>query len=101
MKLQLQLGETHHDLEIPQLQRLMRFTIDGRAVEADALEVEPGIYSVRIDGKSFEVRVEPFAGALRAWSSGREYSVSVRDPRKWERNRRSAASSQGDRKSVV
>ncbi len=74
MKLQLQLGETHHDLEIPQLQRLMRFTIDGRAVEADALEVEPGIYSIRIDGKSFEVRVEPFAGALRAWSSGREYS---------------------------
>jgi biotin carboxyl carrier protein len=100
MKLQLQLGETHHDLEIPQLQRLMRFTIDGRAVEADALEVEPGIYSVRIDGKSFEVRVEPFAGALRAWSSGREYSVSVRDPRKWERNRRSAASSQG-RQNVV
>ena len=95
MKLELRLGEKNHQLEFALRERVLRLTIDGRAVEADALEVEPGIYAIRTDGKSFEIRVEPFAGALRVCSRGREYAVSIRDPRQWQKNRGAAASSEG------
>jgi len=100
MKLDLQLGGKIHQVEIHKLERVLRATIDGRALEADAVEVSPGIYSIRISGKSFECRVERWADALRISAGGREYTVAVRDPRKWERNRGAAASTEG-RQSVV
>jgi biotin carboxyl carrier protein len=100
MKLDLQLDGKVHQLEIQKLERILRVTIGGRAVEADAVEVSPSVYSIRIGGQSFEVRVEPWANALRISTGGREYVVAVRDPRKWERNQGAATSAEG-RQSVI
>ncbi|MGC2330539.1 MAG: biotin/lipoyl-containing protein [Candidatus Acidiferrales bacterium] len=70
-------------------------TIDGRAVEADAIEVAPGIYSILIGSSSFEVRVEPDAASLQITVAGREYAARIRDRRQWRRNRGAAIEAEG------
>ncbi len=62
-----------------------RFEGDGREGTASILEVEPGIYSVLLDGRSFEVRMEPGQGAQIAAVQGRRLTVEVEDPRRPKR----------------
>ncbi|HEX4003043.1 MAG TPA: biotin/lipoyl-containing protein [Candidatus Acidoferrales bacterium] len=76
-------------------------SIDGRSVEADAIEVATGIYSILIGGASFEVRLEPDAAGLRVAISGREYAVRIHDPRQWRRNRGAAAEAEGSQRVVA
>jgi biotin carboxyl carrier protein len=77
-------------------------TIDGRAVEADAIEVARGIYSILIEGASFEVRVEPdTTGSLRITVAGREYAARIRDPRQWRRNRGAVIEAEGRQRVIA
>ena len=62
-------------------------TIDGRRVETDVLKISPGMYSILLDGRSLEVRVETLADGLLLHTGGREYSVDIVDPRSWRRSR--------------
>jgi biotin carboxyl carrier protein len=59
--------------------------IDGRPVEADAVQVSPGVYSILLRGRSLEVRVEKAAVGLVVHAAGREYRVVIADPRSWRR----------------
>ena len=54
---------------------------------ADAVEVEPGIWSIVLDGCSYEVKLEPAADGYYANVDGRRYQVQVRDPRRLPRAR--------------
>jgi len=73
-----------------------RRTIDGRAIDADAVEVSPGIYSILIAGQSFEARVAPQRDSeLLVSVANQEHRVTVRDPRKWTRNRGLGAEAEG------
>jgi biotin carboxyl carrier protein len=67
----------------------VQFTLDDEVVEADWAEVAPGIYSIIIDGRSYEVlvrsqpgqtvaREEPYTVTVR----GRNHLVQVLDPRR-------------------
>ena len=62
-------------------------TIDGRRVEADAVKISPGVYSILLDGRSLEVRAETLVDSLRLHTAGREYRVEIVDPRSWSRGR--------------
>jgi len=70
--------------------------IDGRPVEIDAKqlengrEVEPGVYSLLLDGKSFEVRVVQGRQGASVEARGQRFKVEVRDPRNASRRSRSA-----------
>lgn len=62
----------------------LRVTVDGDAVEltSEALSVElvePCVYSVLIDGHSYDVRLS--ADARQAWIRGRMIELLVEDPR--------------------
>jgi biotin carboxyl carrier protein len=61
--------------------------IDGRRVEADAVRISPGVYSILLDGRSLEIRVETLAGGLLLRTASREYRVDIVDPRSWRRGR--------------
>jgi biotin carboxyl carrier protein len=99
MKLAIELEGKPHTVELARVGEILRCHVDGRALEADAVEVVPGIYSILIEGKSLEVRVEsrPEAGVagLRAIVGGQEFSVDIRDPRQWRRHRGAAAEAEG------
>src|SRR6202035_842582 len=62
-------------------------TIDGRRVEADAAKISPGVYSILLDGRSLEVRVETLTDGLLLHAAGHEYRVEIVDPRSWRRSR--------------
>lgn len=61
----------------------LRVALEGRTVEADAVEIAPGIYSILLDGRSLEVRVESARGTIRVHAGGAVFSAQVRDPRAW------------------
>ncbi len=90
------------------------FVIESSPIQGDIREIEPGLYSVLIAGRSYEVRIDP-ASALSAGTEpaarpgtdgpapdyyahvrGRRYAVQVRDPRRLplQRGRPAAAGRQ-------
>lgn len=69
--------------------------IDGRRVEADAVEIAPGVYSILIHGRPIEVRVEPAHDGLAIHAAGREFRAEIADPRAWRRGQGGAAALEG------
>ena len=64
---------------------LSKFTVDGRAVEADAVRISPCAYSILVAGQSFELTVEESPEGLLVRTNGREFRVDIVDPRAWRR----------------
>lgn len=98
VKREIELGGKTHTVEWTAAAGRTQWTIDGRAVDADAVEVGNGVYSILIGGESLEARVEKTpgpSGRLRAFVSGREYALVVRDPRRWRKLRGAAAEAEG------
>jgi biotin carboxyl carrier protein len=102
MKLQIQIGGTARDLEVIRegASRRVRWRLDGKPLEADAVEVARGVYSILIAGHSLEVRVEESGLGLRVHAGGEEFRAEVIDPRQWRRQRGNAAEAEG-RQQVV
>lgn len=73
-----------------------QISIDGRAVDADAFEIAPGIFSILLNGKSYEVRVTPTpAGGLTLQTAHQEFTAEVIDPRAWRGRRHGALEAEG------
>lgn len=73
---------------------------EGAGWERNALlqQVEPCIYSVLLDGRSYEVRLEPGQASTIVAVQGRRFEVDVQDPRR--SSRRSAAALWHGRQSI-
>ena len=73
--------------------------VNGRSVEINprnleaVREVEPGIYSVLLEGRSFEIRTLAGPDILSVEAGGRRFNVEVRDPRNASRRTRAALGS--------
>jgi biotin carboxyl carrier protein len=48
-------------------------------------QVEPGVYSVLLDGLIFEARVEQVEGGVAVFIDGHRFEIEVRDPRRRSR----------------
>jgi biotin carboxyl carrier protein len=83
MKLQVQIGNQARDVELAPSSGGWTIHLDGCAV--DAVEISPGVYSILLDGRSYEVRVAPAVGGagLRIQAGQAEFSAQVFDPRAW------------------
>jgi len=68
--------------------------VNGRSIEIDSeqlasvTQVEPGVYSVLLDGASYEIRLSETSSGLSAEVGGRRFEVEVRDPRDTSRGTR-------------
>jgi biotin carboxyl carrier protein len=86
MKLSVRIGETEQRVEMLAPAPACRFQIDnGEERSADVEVPEPGVYSVLIDGRSYDARVEETAGPLVVVIDGYRFEVEVRDPRRLSR----------------
>lgn len=90
MNLKVQLGGRTLDLRLNRNRADWLFSArcaGAGAIEkaASVLEVEPGIYSVLLEGRSFEVRVERGAAGLVVHVGGRRFIAEVSDPRRLSR----------------
>jgi acetyl-CoA carboxylase, biotin carboxylase subunit len=75
-------GKTRRvELETGRKGRTVR--LDGRRVEADAVEVSPRTYSILLGGRSHEVRVAPSpdGGGLQVQTGNDEFVVEILKPR--------------------
>jgi biotin carboxyl carrier protein len=108
MKLDIRIGKgqsgtTHHDapntptksVEITREGNRIRARLDGRMIEGDAVEVATGTYSVLIEGRAYEVRVEPIMNGLRVYAGTVEHIVQIADPRAWKRSRSGGLEAEG------
>jgi biotin carboxyl carrier protein len=86
MKLEIDLNGATHVVEIVPNDGRLQCTIDGSSVEADARRIGPGLYSILIAGRSFEVSVANSGDSVSISVNGKESIASIRDPRKWRRN---------------
>jgi biotin carboxyl carrier protein len=73
--------------------------VDNRTIEIDSAQlasvtqVEPGVYSVLVDGASYEIRLIETSQGQGAEAAGRRFAVEVRDPRDASRSSRAAVGS--------
>ena len=73
-----------------------QISIDDRPIDADAVEIAPGIFSILLDGRSYEVRVTPTpAGALTLQTAHQEFTAEVVDPRAWRGRRHGTLEAEG------
>lgn len=65
-----------------------RFTFEGEAERLALVEAaEPGVYSILIEGRSYDAFVtESPAGTLVVSIDGHRFEIAVRDPRRWSRS---------------
>ena len=87
MKLALRIdGAPEELLELLSPAPHCRFRLgDSPEMCADVEVPEPGVYSVLIDGRSYEARVEETAAALVVVIDGRRFEIEARDPRRFSR----------------
>jgi biotin carboxyl carrier protein len=85
MKFDIQVNgaERSVDFDFPRKEAM----IDGRKIDADAVVISPGVYSVLIGGQSFEVTIEKSGKGWLLRTSGREFQLEIADPRSWRRGR--------------
>src|SRR6202162_6601132 len=90
MSYEIVIDGARHSVELkPQANEASRVTItvDGRLVEADAIRISRGAYSILLGGRSLEITAEEISGGLLLHANGREYQVEIFDPRSWRRKR--------------
>jgi biotin carboxyl carrier protein len=86
MKLSIRIGEVEEQLEILAPAPACRFRMgEGPERSAEVQMPEPGVYSVLLDGRSYDARVEETAGPLVVVIDGHHFEVEVRDPRRRSR----------------
>lgn len=85
MKLSIRRGGEERAIELQREGPECRFRLDGEAERrAEVQEPEPGVYSVLMDGRSFEARVENGTnGAVVVSIEGHRFEIEVRDPRRY------------------
>ena len=71
--------------------------VDGLAIDADAAEIAPNIFSILINGQSHEVRVtpQPGNGTLTLQTAHQEFIAQVIDRRAWQGRHHGAIEAEG------
>jgi acetyl/propionyl-CoA carboxylase alpha subunit len=88
MKFEIQLtgssGKRKHVVELNRKGDVCTVALDGRPVDADAVQIAPNVVSVMLDGQSFELHISRFTdGTLKLRCGPHEYTAEIIDPRAW------------------
>ena len=88
MKLLISIDGRNGELDIQE--NRFRYASEAGIVDAEAsvIEVEPGTFSILLEGRSYEVKIASGPnGFLYVDVNGRRSEVEVRDPRSFSRNK--------------
>ena len=99
MKLDLTINGVEDSIELAFHAPEYRFQLSDGAERLAEVEIaEPLVYSVLMDGRSYDARVEETPGGLVVVIDGYHFEVDVRDPRRF---RRKSAGHGGDGLQIV
>ena len=92
MKLMLTINGRERAIELLAAAPACRYQLDGGpAREANVESPVPGIYTVLMDGRSYDAFVEQAPGALIVSIEGHRFEIEVRDPRRMSKRGTGAA----------
>ncbi|HXW54322.1 MAG TPA: biotin/lipoyl-containing protein [Candidatus Cybelea sp.] len=95
MRIALTIRDRARALELSSRNGSTSFAIDGRNREADAVPIAPALYSILLDGQSFEAHVRERTGGVLVTIAGREFPVRIENPREWQGRRGAAIEAEG------
>jgi biotin carboxyl carrier protein len=96
MKLEVIISGVTRVVELSRDGSRWRISVDGAALDADAVEVAPNTFSVLLDGESHEVRAAPLpGGGVKLHTGLTEYTAEVVDPRAWRGRRHGSLEAEG------
>lgn len=96
MKLEIRVGgKKPLEVDATRAGNQLRIALDGRVIEVDAVETSPGVYSVLIGGRAFDVRIEEEQDRIKAIAAEEEFSFAIADPRAWHRRRAGMLEAEG------
>ena len=96
MKFEVRIDSRAYTVEVTRSAGRWQISLNGNAVEADAVEVAPNIFSILLNGKSHEIRITPTpAGTLTLQTAHHEFTAQVIDPRAWRGRRHGALEAEG------
>ena len=78
----------------------LRAELEDQTIEADWVELRPGVYSILLDGRSFEAHLEPDeteSSCYRVLVDGNLFRVGIADPRVRRSRSGSTAPAEGKR----
>jgi biotin carboxyl carrier protein len=102
MKFHVEINGRQRTVELERDGAAWRISLDGEAVDADAVEIAPNIYSILLNGKSYEIRITPTStGALTLQTERHEFTAEVTDPRAWRGRRHGALEAEGRQQIVA
>jgi biotin carboxyl carrier protein len=85
VKLELTIDGAEKRIEVLANEPACRFRLGEEAERNAHVEVaEPGVYSVLMDGRSYDAHVEETPAGLVVTIDGQRFEIEVRDPRRWE-----------------
>jgi biotin carboxyl carrier protein len=91
MKFLLNLDGKTEQIELVDPAPECRFRIgDGPLTQASVETPEPGVYSILLDGRSYDAYVEEAAGTTIVVIDGFRFEIRVEDPRRWKPKREGA-----------
>jgi acetyl/propionyl-CoA carboxylase alpha subunit len=100
MKFEIQLtgpsGKRKHVVELERKGNVSTVSLDGKPVDADAVQIAPNAISVMLGGQSFEIHVSRSVdGTLKLQCGPHEFSADIIDPRAWRGRKHSAVEVEG------
>jgi biotin carboxyl carrier protein len=102
VKFEVQIAGRARVVELARKSAAWRIALDGKEVDADVMEIAPGILSILLEGKSHEVRVTPgLNGALKLQTGGFEFEAEIADPRAWRGRRHGSMEAEGRQEIVA
>jgi len=93
-------GKTHR-VELSRAESGWHCKLDGREVPLDVTSTREGVFSLLLDGKSYEVKQENTATETNIVVGHERFSAVVRDPRSFRSRSRAGAAGEGVKKIIA
>ncbi len=102
MKFDVRISGKTRTIELQRNSERWQISLDGAALDADAVEIAPNVFSILLNGESFEVRIAPTSeGKLTLQTRHQDFTAEVVDPRAWRDRRHGAVEAEGRQQIVA
>jgi biotin carboxyl carrier protein len=102
MKFEVQISGKTRTVELQRNSDRWQISLDGAALDADAIEISPNVFSVLVNGESYEVRIAVANDSkLTLQTRHHEFVAEVVDPRAWRGRHHGAVEAQGRQEIVA
>jgi biotin carboxyl carrier protein len=102
MKFDVKIFSKTRTVELERNSDRWKISLDGAALDADAIEISPNVFSVLVNGESYEVRIAVANDSkLTLQTRHHEFVAEIVDPRAWRGRHHGAVEAQGRQEIVA